>query len=176
MLHCARTRAIGEKAEGGEEIGRRRERERGEREGGVPGWAGSWERGHVKLCSGRRCAVARLRSGWRSVKPRALGSGPWYQILSHVFHVVRIKKNTDMRESHAFRTARDSCETRAILACPYVFWLAKRAKKCDTNHIPRETAYRALNTSHGRGAGRPKPTEAARSLSFYEETSRWPSG
>ena len=28
-------------------------------------------------------------------------------------------------------------ETRAILACPCVFWLVQRAKKCDTNHIPR---------------------------------------
>ena len=30
--------------------------------------------------------------------------------------------------------------TRAFLACPCVFWLAQRAKKCDTNHIPRAIA------------------------------------
>ena len=55
----------------------------------------------------------------------ALGSNPRYQILSHVF-------------------AR--CVSRAILAWPCVFWLAQRAKKCDTNHIPRATAYCAPPT------------------------------
>ena len=33
-----------------------------------------------------------------------------------------------------------SHETRAILACPCVFWLAQRAKKCGTNHLPPATA------------------------------------
>ena len=36
------------------------------------------------------------------------------------------------------------CETRAILACPCVFGLTQCAKKCDTNHIPRATAYTPL--------------------------------
>ena len=31
-----------------------------------------------------------------------------------------------------------------ILAWPLVFWLAQRAKNSDTNHIPRATAYRAM--------------------------------
>ena len=57
-------------------------------------------------------------------KQFTLGSGPMYQILSHVF----ARCATAMRES------------RAILAWPLVFGLAQRAKKCDTNHIPRATA------------------------------------
>ena len=52
-----------------------------------------------------------------------------------------------MRESHAKRVktrailAWPCVETRAILAWPCVILLAQRAKKCDTNHIPRATAY-----------------------------------
>ena len=44
----------------------------------------------------------------------AVGSGPRYQILSRV---ARIKKTTEMRESHAKRVR----ETLAILAWPWVF-------------------------------------------------------
>ena len=61
------------------------------------------------------CPLRRDRS-WR----RQLGSGPRYQILSHVLHVARVKKHMDVRDS----------------------------KNCDTNHIPRETAYRQRPSRH----------------------------
>ena len=56
-------------------------------------------------------------------------------------------------ESNTHGHGRITHETRAILACPCFFWnacdsrisvgfwLAQRAKKCDTNHIPRATVY-----------------------------------
>ena len=59
-----------------------------------------------------------------------IGSGLRYMICVTLFCTLR---ESDMRELHAktHRHARIACETHAILACPCVFWLAQRAKKCD---------------------------------------------
>ena len=51
---------------------------------------------------------------------RSLGSGPRYQILSHVFARCASQKTHGQA-----RIARETCDTK---------------KKCDTNHIPRATA------------------------------------
>ena len=82
----------------------------------------------------------------------AVGSGPRYQILSHVFarcasqkthwHTrIAREKHTDIRESHAkrvqFSHVRVFSDSRNV------------QKKCDTNHIPWATAYcAALATQH----------------------------
>ena len=73
-----------------------------------------------------------------------IGSGPRHQILQHVFarcasqkthwHT-RITRLSRARCENHTRYTRFACDSRMSVC----FWLAKRAKKCDTNHIPRAT-------------------------------------
>ena len=56
----------------------------------------------------------------------------WFVL--HFWHVVQVRKHTDMPELHASQKthghARIARVSGVILACPCVFWLAQRAKKC----------------------------------------------
>ena len=87
-----------------------------------------------------RCAkwtITARRTVLRLAQMKILGSGPRYQILSHVF----ARCASQRTHGHA-KIARISCafSVFAILAWPCVR-LVQRAKKFDTNHIPRGLAW-----------------------------------
>ena len=65
-------------------------------------------------------------------------------------YFVLVKKHTDMPEQHAF-CVRFSHEKRASLECQCFFLFAQGAKKCDTNHIPQETALDSSSGDTSRG-------------------------
>ena len=98
------------------------------------GWWGQGSSGQRQWQQGKQSRM----DSWTQWELR---SGPRYMIcvtlFFHVAAVARIKKNTDMRESHAKRVqkthghARIARVSRAILTCRCVFWLAQRAKTCD---------------------------------------------
>ena len=70
-----------------------------------------------------------------------------FQILSHIFARCASQKTY----GHVII----ACKSKNLLPCensvlfshgPKFFWLVQRAKKCDTNHIPLTTAYRASSS------------------------------
>ena len=63
-----------------------------------------------------------------------IGSGPRHQILSHVFARCASQKT--------YGHARIACDSGMAVGFFFAALrrLAQRAKKCDTNHIPRATA------------------------------------
>ena len=96
------------------------------------------------------CSVSRLvfHVSWALLHPKDLCRGyiensmlctrQWREVSDFV------ARFCTLHESNNTRNARFARETRAILAWPCVVWLALRAKMCDTNHIPRATAYLTL--------------------------------
>ena len=85
---------------------------------------------------GSFCLQFLMSSSWTwKLRPWTwpLGSGLRYKILSHVF--VRCLSQTT--NCHA----RITHISPAIFAWQCVVWLAQHTKMCDTNHIPRATAF-----------------------------------
>ena len=60
----------------------------------------------------------------------------WPEVSDFVARFARC--SSPKTHGHARIARRIAREMRAILACPCVFGLAQREKKCDTNHIPRD--------------------------------------
>ena len=101
----------------------------------LPGWPGLTVK--ITVISHSLVYTTGPVKGWAAVQVRQ-----WPEVydLCHTFlHVARVRTHTDMRELHVSETclsqkthrhARITRISRAILACPCVFWLAQRATKC----------------------------------------------